>query len=200
MATNGDGDVPMRQQESNDGKQGAVPSLRPVADLEGHLDRAWGLAWNPTLPILASCSSDKNVRLHSFTLPTDDEQQDVGSSSSDRSLPRFRLQEVIQTGHRRTVRSVAWAPTGRTLATASFDSTVGIWERVQDVISAVKASGGDSDDFKRNDGLQNGDVEWDCIGTLEGHDNECKSVAFSHDGGLLASCSRDKSVWVWEGT
>ncbi|KAL5698408.1 hypothetical protein ACHQM5_029451 [Ranunculus cassubicifolius] len=58
------------------------------------------------------------------------------------------------------------------LATASFDATTAIWEHV-------------GDDFE-------------CVATLEGHDNEVKCVSWNSSGSLLATCRRDKSVWIWE--
>lgn len=154
-----------------------LPQPTLIATLPGHTDRAWHVSWNPATPLLASCSSDKSIRMHNF-IPT-------LSSSSDRIDYAFHHQSTIPTSHSRTLRSLAFNPTGATLATASFDSTVGIWQQANE-------AGVD-------DGAVGGDGDWEALDPLEGHESECKSVEWSFDGRLIASCSRDKSVWIWEG-
>ena len=141
----------------------------------GHDDRAWHIAWNPTRPILASCSADKTVRLYNYN---------YAPSTSDGAVA-FSLNTTIPTGHAKTVRAVAWSPSGQSLATASFDANIGVWGQEED------------EDGDEGGGGRGG--EWECMSLLEGHETECKSVAYSSSGTLLASCSRDKTVWIWEG-
>ncbi|KAJ3557698.1 hypothetical protein NM688_g1331 [Phlebia brevispora] len=154
-----------------------VGKIETIAELEdvsaGHDDRAWCVAWNPAKPLLASCSADKTVRLYNYS----------HSSSADGAsdVITFSHNTTIPTGHAKTVRALAWSPSGETLATASFDSNIGIWSQEE---------GGDDDDTSTK--------EWECMSLLEGHETECKSVAYSSNGTLLASCSRDKTVWIWE--
>lgn len=135
--------------------------LKEIQKLEGHTDRVWSLAWNPITggngvpAVFASCSGDKTVRIWEKLLS--------GS---------WNCTAILEDQHSRTVRSCAWSPCGKLLATASFDATTAVWEHV----------GGD----------------YECIASLEGHENEVKSVSWSASGSLLATCGRDKSVWIWE--
>ncbi|KAI0734806.1 WD40 repeat-like protein [Fomitopsis betulina] len=152
-------------------------AIQLVAQLKvGHDDRAWHVAWNPKRPILASCSADKTVRMYHYQL------QSIAEDSEDSKLG-FVHSMTIPTGHAKTVRAIAWSPSGKTLATASFDSNIGIWAQEED---------------NENGDVSGGDAEWECMSLLEGHETECKSIAYSAGGNLLASCSRDKTVWVWE--
>ncbi|KAI4318832.1 hypothetical protein MLD38_032496 [Melastoma candidum] len=141
---------------------GAEPKLWELQTLEGHNDRVWSVSWNPVtgssgVPLVfASCSGDKTVRVW---------EQDGATLS-------WTCKEVLEETHTRTVRSCAWSPCGKMLATASFDATSAVWKYV----------GGD----------------YECVATLEGHENEVKSVSWNASGSLLATCGRDKSVWIWE--
>lgn len=74
------------------------------------------------------------------------------------------------TGHQKWVRSVAFSPDDKILASGSEDETIKLWE--------VKS------------GRE--------ILTISGHLGYVNSVAFSPDGRILASASDDKTIKLWE--
>ncbi|KAJ3341689.1 cytosolic iron-sulfur protein assembly [Gonapodya sp. JEL0774] len=98
---------------------------------------------------------------------------------------------LLSGSHSRTVRRITWSPTGAYLASASFDATVAVWERPEPMFSG-DAGPGLGMQFE-DDGGQD---EWPCVAVLEGHENEVKAVSWGD--GVVATCGRDKSVWIWE--
>ncbi|MCJ1475397.1 Cytosolic iron-sulfur protein assembly protein [Lambiella insularis] len=159
--------------------KGTITLLSPLTPPS--LARTWFTAPHPTLPIVATCSSDKSVRVYSLT--------------------SFTLLSTISGGHKRSVRSCAWKPGIKgesVLATGSFDASVGVWKRWE--MGDLNPKPQRELDFTDRGDTDNADEdeEWRFALVLDGHDSEVKSVAWSTAGNFLATCSRDKSVWIWE--
>lgn len=170
-----------------------LAEFKPIAS-----SRAWVSIPNPNnLPLIATATSDKTVRVY--------------------SLNNFTLHSTLEGGHSRSVRSVSWKPSTKkgadlVLASASFDATVGLWSRKGDIVdgegveASEKINGEDLEQEikvsaprldEESDGSET-EEDWDFMLVLEGHDSEVKNVSYSPSGQFLASCSRDKSIWIWE--
>uniref|UniRef100_A0A6T8K154 Uncharacterized protein n=1 Tax=Hemiselmis andersenii TaxID=464988 RepID=A0A6T8K154_HEMAN len=130
---------------------------QPVKRFQGHSDEVNAIKWDPTGTMLASCSDDFSAK--------------VWSVKQDEPLHDFRL-------HTKEIYTIKWSPTGPgtknpgkplLLATASFDSTVKLWN------------------------IELGE----CVQTLSRHSEPVYSVAFNPTGDFIASGSFDKCLHVW---
>ena len=202
--------------------------LDSICTLEGHTDRAWHVSWHPIHDLLATCGSDKTVRIwapksvsssssSSAAASTNNISESSNSSSSITSAPlilsntlhhsSWHCIAVLDDFSTRTLRCCEWSPCGRFLGVGSFDGNAYIWrfkgtgleqtvqrdpKTGQRIISSTSSSMAPTIPYTSDT------IQSFLVATLEGHENEVKCISWSASGTLVATCSRDKSIWLWE--
>lgn len=171
-----------------------------IKSIKAHKDKAWSVNSHSTLPLLATASTDKTSNIYNLS-----------------KTKNFPLVSKLEDSHKRSIRTVSFKPplggadTPDTefidlpaLAAGSFDSTISIWgiDEPEDQFESDDDDNNELEDKAKLDKqvqlLTSPQNEWNLMAIIEGHENEIKAVAWNYHGNLLASCSRDKTIWIWE--
>ena len=137
-----------------------VPNLDAKKTLRGHTDRVGGISWMPGSTLPGTSVSEESVNLASGG-----EEGNVHLWSLTQDTPISTL-----AGHTGRVCRVEFHPSGKYLASASYDTTWRLW------------------DINTTTELQ----------LQEGHSREVYALSFNTDGSLLASAGLDSIGRIWD--
>ncbi|UYV62389.1 CIAO1 [Cordylochernes scorpioides] len=172
--------------------------LKEVESLLGHDDRIWCVKWDPSGTLLASCGSDKTIRIWCKE----------GNS--------WITKTILTEGHEKTIRNIAWSPCGIYLASVSFDGTTVIWEKKDD-FERLSVLEGHENEVKGVAWSVTGkylatcgrdktvwvwevidETEYECSAVLTNHTQDVKNVIWHPQEDILASCSYDDKINIYK--
>ncbi len=164
-----------------------------IATLTGHQDHVNSVNFSPDGKILASGSSDNNIKLwnmvegklittlvghqdHVFSAKFSSDGKTLASGGDDNTIKLWNIAEgklmTTLIGHSDRVKNVSFSKDNQLLASGSADGTIKLWNMTTGKL----------------------------ITTLMGHQDAVNSVSFSPDSKILASGSLDKTVKLWNVT
>ncbi|OWZ11587.1 hypothetical protein PHMEG_00015367 [Phytophthora megakarya] len=135
----------------------------------------YGVDAHPTLQLFATAGGDNSVKIWSLQTP-----QEGG-------IATFELLATLA-NHQQAVNCVRWAGHGRYLASGSDDQLVLLYE-LQAGAPAPVPFGSNARPNKQN---------WVRCSTLERHTMDVADVAWSPDDRMLATCSIDNTILIWD--
>lgn len=158
--------------------------------LEGHGGDIYALAFSPDGKSLASAGADKTILIWNVVQG---------------------LEVMRMPGHKDKILSLAWSPNGKWMISGDAGQAIRMWDagtgshlRTVTDNQAILALAFSPDSRWFAAGLASKAVrlfdahDGAVMQTLVGHQDHVQSVAFSPDGSLLVSGSRDKSLLLWK--